>query len=133
LLAGGQGTNRRLNTYTGGTATTGTTTSTAATATAATTAGSAAAGALRTRTLAVGTLNSLLASRLGLASELNGDLALEDLLAGELLDGTLSLGRSGEVDESVADRAVGARVLWDRNGLTGWGGGQQREHVEEAS
>jgi hypothetical protein len=99
-------------------ATTGTTTSTASTATAATTSGSAAAGTFRARTLAVGTLDGLLASGLGLASELNRDLALKDLLAGKLLDGTLSLSGGREVDKGVANRAVGARVLGDRNGLT---------------
>lgn len=66
--------------------------------------------------LTVGTLGLLV--RLGLASELDGDLALEDLLAGELSDGTLSLARGREVDEGVADGAVGARVLGNGNRLT---------------
>jgi hypothetical protein len=48
---------------------------------------------------------------------LNGNLALKDLLAGELLDGTLGLSGSGKVDKGVADRAVGARVLGDRDRL----------------
>jgi len=75
----------------------------------------AAAGTFGT-TLSVGTLGLLV--RLGLASELDRDLALENLLAGELSDGTLSLGGSREVDEGVTDGAVGARVLRDGNRLT---------------
>jgi hypothetical protein len=67
-------------------------------------------------TLDVGTLGLLV--RLRLAGELDRDLALKDLLAGELSDGTLSLGGGREVDEGVADRAVGARVLRDGNRLT---------------
>ena len=91
------------------------TASTSATATATTR--STAAGALATRSLTVGSLG-LLTSRLRLASKLNRDLALEDLLAGELLDGALSLAGGREVDESVADGAVGAGVLGDGNRLT---------------
>ncbi len=94
-------------------------TSTAATATAgatATTGGVAAASTLST-TLDGGTLGLLVG--LGLASELDRDLALKDLLARELVDGTIGLSGSREVDKGVADRAVGARVLRDRNGLTG--------------
>jgi hypothetical protein len=67
-------------------------------------------------TLDVGTLGLLV--RLGLAGELDRDLALKNLLAGELSDGTLGLGGGREVDEGVADRAVGARVLRDGNRLT---------------
>lgn len=92
-------------------------TSTAATAT---TGATATAGGLATASalmaLTVGTLGLLV--RLGLASELDGDLALEDLLARELSDGTLSLAGGREVDEGIADGAVGARVLGNRNGLT---------------
>ncbi len=49
-----------------------------------------AASTLRTRTLAIGGV-ALLSSRLWLASKLNGDLTLNDLLAGKLSDGALSL------------------------------------------
>lgn len=98
-------------TYTTATATTST--SATATARAATTAsGLAAAGTLTLD----GTLGLL--ARLGLAGELDGDLALEDLLAGELSDGALGLAGGREVDEGVTDRAVGARVLRDGNRLT---------------
>ena len=105
----------REKTYTAVTATT----STAATATAGATAttGRVAAASTLSTTLDGGTLGLLV--RLGLASELDGDLALKDLLARELGNGTVGLGGSREVDKGVADRAVGARVLRDRNGLTG--------------
>lgn len=98
------------------TGTTGTSAVASTTATTATTR-SAAASALGASTL--GSL-SLLTSRLGLAGKLNGNLALENLLAGELLDGTLGLGGSREVDEGVANRTVGTGVLGDGNGLA-WG------------
>jgi hypothetical protein len=91
---------------------TGTATTTAA---AAATARGATAVALG-GTLAVGDVR-LLTSRLGLAGELDRDLALQDLLAGKLGDGALGLGGSGEVDEGVADGAVGAGVLGDGDGL----------------
>jgi hypothetical protein len=101
-------------TYPSGVATTTATTSATATTAATTTTRSSAAMALCTRTLSVGTLG-LLASRLGLASKLNGDLALEDLLAGELGNGTLGLTGSRQVDEGVADGAVGTGILGDRD------------------
>lgn len=110
--------------YTGGTYATGAATASAAstttTATTAATARSTAARTFRTLTLAVGTLG-LLTSRLRLAGKLDRDLALENLLAGELLDGTLGLSGSREVDEGVTDRTVGAGVLWDGDGLAGDG------------
>lgn len=81
---------------------------TAATATG----GLAAAGAL---TLSVGV--SLLGVGFGLASELDRDLALKNLLARELGDGTLGLGGGGQVDKGVADRALGSRVLGDGDSL----------------
>lgn len=98
-------------------------TSSAGTATTTTTASATATSrSSATRSLSAGTLSvgalGLLTSGLGLASELDGNLALKDLLSGELLDGTLGLSRGGEVDKGVADRAVGARVLWDRDRLT---------------
>ncbi len=96
---------------------------TPATATASPTAtagGLAAASALSTA-LDVGTLGLLVG--LGLASELDRDLALKDLLARELGDSTVGLGGSGKVDKGVTDRAVGPRVLRDGNRLTVWGVG----------
>jgi hypothetical protein len=68
-------------------------------------------------TSAHGTL-SLLAGWLWLASKLNRDLALKDLLAGELNDGTLSLTGCGQIDESVTNWAVGAWVLWNGGRFT---------------
>jgi len=98
-------------------------TATAGTARPATTSTATAAGGLTTASaltvLTVGTL-SLLASSLGLAGKLDGDLALKDLLARELGDGTLGLSRGRQVDKGVADRAVGARVLGDGNRLAVW-------------
>lgn len=94
-------------------------TATTATATSATTTRGTTAGSLSARSFAVGTL-SLLASRLRLAGKLDRDLALKDFLAGELSNSTLSLRRSREVDKGVANRAVGARVLGDRDRLTIW-------------
>lgn len=91
-----------------------TATRTAATATARPTATAsrlAAAGTLTTGTLSVGTLR--LVVRLGLAGELNRNLALQNLLARQLSDGTLSLAGGRKVDESVTDRALGTRVLRD--------------------
>lgn len=98
------------------TASTTATTATATAATASATSRGTAAGTFRTRTLTISTL-CLLTSRLRLASELNGDLTLEDLLAGELLDSALGFRRGGEIDKSVANRAVGTRVLGNRNRL----------------
>jgi hypothetical protein len=89
----------------------------------------AATSALGT-TLKVGTLGLLV--RLGLAGELDRDLALKDLLARELGDGAVGLAGSREVDKGVTDRAVGARVLRDRNRLTvKWGGRWSATTVRE--
>lgn len=85
------------------------TASTAATGTgttATTTSGLAAASAF---TLSIGI--GLLCIGLGLAGELNRNLALQNLLARELGNGALSLAGGGKVDEGVADRALGSRVL----------------------
>lgn len=54
---------------------------------------------------------------LGLASKLDRDLALKDLLARELSDGALCLGGSGQVDKSVANGALGAWVLGNGDSL----------------
>jgi hypothetical protein len=99
-----------------GTATTGTARP-ATTTTAPATGGLATAVALTI--LTVGSL-SLLASSLGLACKLDRDLALEDLLSGQLSDGTLSLSRGGEVDEGIADGTVGTRVLGNGDRLAGY-------------
>lgn len=88
-----------------------------ATAATATTSRSSAARALSTRAITISTLR-LLTSRLRLASELDGNLALQDLLAGELLNGTLGLSGSRKIDEGVANGAVGTGVLRDRDRLT---------------
>ena len=85
--------------------------STATTATAATAGGLAATGSALT---ALGDISS----RLRLAGELDRDLAVKNGLAVQLLDGTVGLGRGGDVNEGVADRASGARVGGDRGGLT---------------
>jgi hypothetical protein len=85
---------------------------TAATATAATASGLAATGSALT------TLSGGLGSRLRLAGKLDGDLAVKDGLAVQLLDGAVGLGRGGNVNEGVADRAGGARVGGYRGGLT---------------
>jgi hypothetical protein len=94
-------------------------TATSATATSAATTTSRRSAA---RTISTGVAISrsfhLLAGGFRLASKLNRDLALKNFLARELGDSTLSLGRSGEVDKGVANGAVGAGVLWDRDRLT---------------
>jgi hypothetical protein len=54
---------------------------------------------------------------LWLASKLNRDLAFQDLLARELSDSSLGFGGGGEVDEGVADRALGSWVLGDGDSL----------------
>lgn len=95
-----------------------TTTAAAATAptTATTASGGTAASALATLALTSGT-RLVLVVRLGLASKLDGDLALQDLLPAELVDGPLGLARGRQVNKGVADRLVRARVLRDRDGL----------------
>lgn len=88
------------------------TTSTATTGagtTTATTSGLTAAVAL---TLSIGI--GLLCVGLGLASELDRNLALQNFFARELGNGALGLGWGGQVDEGIADRALGSRVF--RNG-----------------
>ena len=100
-------------TYRSSTASSATGTTTAA---ATATARSSATGTLGTRVAVGGTLG-LLTSGLRSASKLDRDLALKDVLAGELSDGALSLSRGRKVDEGVTDRAVGARVLRNRDGL----------------
>ncbi len=93
-------------TYTSATA------STTATATS-----TATSGALRVAAtlLAFTALGTLLGgtSRLRLAGELNRNLAIQDGLAVELIDGTLSLRGRGYVNEGVADWAGRAWVGGD--------------------
>jgi hypothetical protein len=113
----------------GTTATTGTTSAATARPTA-TPGGLSAAWCVGASTLAVGSLR-LFAGGLRLASKLDRDLALEDLLARKLTNGALSLAGGGEVDEGIANWTVGARVLGNRDRLTR-GGGQlisRKEHV----
>lgn len=80
---------RRLSTY-GSASTTGA--AGAATASTATTARSSSTSTLST-SLALGSSLGLLARGSGSAGKLDRDLALQDLLAGELANGTLSLAR----------------------------------------
>jgi hypothetical protein len=49
----------------------------------------------------------------GLAGKLNGDLAIQDGLAVQLVDRAVCLRRRGDVHEGVADWTSGARVGWD--------------------
>lgn len=90
------------------------TTATAATATAAASGPLTALVAARTLTAtrAVLGLNGL-----GLASELDRNLTLKNLLAGQLLDGGVGLVGSSEIHKGIADRAVGAGVYRDRGVL----------------
>ena len=101
------------------------TTGSTRTTSSATTASSTAACLSATTTFASGTsltstcsTLSLLGVRLGLASKLDRDFALENFLTGELSDSTLSLAWGRQVDKGISDRAVGARVLWDGGGFT---------------
>ena len=105
----------KRNTYTTSTADTTTTATSATTATAATTGALAtfiAAGAL------AATGSTFLSLRgLWLASELHRDLTGEDLLTGESLDGGSGFSSSGQIDERIANGAVGARVHRNRGAL----------------
>ena len=56
---------------------------------------------------------SLVASRLWLTSQLNGNLSFEDILAREIVDRLLSIGGRLQVDKGISNRAAGARI--DRN------------------
>jgi len=89
------------------------TTASTATATAATT--TTAGGA--TAASGLGSLVTLL-GRLGLAGELDRNLAVEDGLAVQLADGALGLRGSRDVNEGVANRTSGARVGGDGSCLT---------------
>jgi hypothetical protein len=55
----------------------------------------------------------------GLASELDGNLAVKDGLAVQLLNGALGLVGGGQVDEGIANGTSGARVGGDRGGFAG--------------
>lgn len=92
-------------------------TATASTATATTAGGRAATvlGAVGALGSAAGTLGMLLRS----AGELDRDLALENGLAIQLLDGALGLRGRRQSHEGVANGAVGARVGGDGDGLAG--------------
>ena len=89
-----------------------TTGSTTATATA------AAASRLAALRSGLGALG-VLGSRLRLAGKLDRDLAVEDGLAVQLLNSAVGLRGGGDVNEGVANGAVGAGVLGDGDGLAG--------------
>lgn len=100
-----------------------TTTATATTATSATTATAPSTSTLTALT-AAGTFTTtgstfLGLGRLGLAGQLHGHLAREDLLARETFDSCGSFVGSGEIHKGVANRAVGAGVHRDRGALAG--------------
>jgi hypothetical protein len=59
----------------------------------------------------------LLVVLIGLASELDRDLAFEDIFAGEISDGLFSTLSSLQIDKGIANRTVGAGVDGDRGGL----------------
>ena len=77
------------------------------------------ATATSSATLLVASLDGsgLLLIVLGLASELDANLALEDVLAGEVLDSLVGLIGGLQVDKGVANGAVGARVDGDGSTL----------------
>lgn len=90
----------------------------ATTGTAAATAGrtaTATRGPTALSTLAVSAFSLFIC--LGLAGKLDRDLALKYLLAGQLGDRPLGLTRGGKVDKGIPNRAVGARVLGNGDGL----------------
>ena len=89
------------------------TTARTATTTAATTATTGGA----TTTSRFGSLVALLGG-LGLASELDGNLAVKDGLAIQLTDGALSLRGSRDVNKGVADGTSGAGVGGNGSSLT---------------
>jgi hypothetical protein len=71
-------------------------------------------GAFTGRSLAV---LVLLGAGLGLAGKLDRDLTTQDLLTAQLTNGLLGLRRGRDVDKSIANGLVRARVLRDGNGL----------------
>lgn len=89
------------------------TTASTATTTAATTATTGGA----TAASRFGGLGTLL-GRLGLASELDGNLAVKDGLAIQLTDGTLSLRGGRDVNKGVTDGTSGAGVGGNGSSLT---------------
>ena len=91
--------------------------STSASASSASTPTAAAASGVATLRLFLAALGSF-SGRLGLAGKLHGDLAIQDGLTVQLVDGTLGLRRGGDVNEGVADWASRARVGGDRCGFT---------------
>ena len=83
----------------------------ASTATASASTASAASGVATLR-LFLAALGSF-SGRLGLAGKLDGNLAIQDGLAVQLVDCAFGLRRGGDVYEGVADWASRARVGWD--------------------
>jgi len=59
----------------------------------------------------------LLGIGLGLPGELHRDLTAQDFLTAQLTDCLLGLRRCRDIDESISDRLVRARILGNRNGL----------------
>lgn len=109
-------------TYTTSTAKATATATTATTATTTATGPLAALVAASTLTATGGTLGLGLGG-FRLAGQLDGDLALQNLLTGELLNSGGSLLGGGQVHEGVAHGTVGARVHRDGDALTGRGKG----------
>jgi hypothetical protein len=95
-----------------GLSSTGTTSTSATSATTATTATTTASTTILVTSLSGD--RGLLLVVLGLASELDANLALEDVLAGEVLDSLGGLVGGLQVDEGIPDGTVGTRV--DRDG-----------------
>jgi hypothetical protein len=68
--------------------------------------------------LVVGGSRCSRSSRFRLARKLDRNLAVEDGLSVQVVDGTLGLGRSGHVNKGVSNRTGGARVGGDGGCLT---------------
>lgn len=92
-------------------------TTSAATASGAATSTSAATG--RAATASALCALTTLGGWLWLAGQLYGDLAVEDGLAVELVNGALGLGWGRDIDEGVANGASGTGVGWDGGSFTG--------------
>lgn len=90
----------------------------AALAAEATSAATATATETATTVGPLATLGAFAISRLGLASQLDRNPTLEDLLSRELLDGRGGLTSCGKVHEGITDRAVSTRVHRDGGAFT---------------
>ncbi len=94
------------------------TTSGAATAAPASSTATARAAATSLTTACCLSTASALGLLLGLASKLDGHLAVEDVLPVERGDGAFGFAWRGKVDEGIAHWAASARVDWNRDGFT---------------